>query len=175
MKLADLNEYIQTLAGLGALVALMAVGWEIREGNRIASQQAASVSWIQWIETASADLESGISEVTAKAELKPDELTLQDKMDMDLWLQRRIYLYSHDYVVQLWEADPDVAQNTLNELEADAAIIFGSRFARAWIRLNAEWINPELLAAIERGVEGAPITSNLDYYESLDAIAATIE
>ena len=66
MKLSDVNEYIQTLAGLGALVALMAVGWEIREGNRIASQQAASVSWIQWIETASADLESGIARVQAK-------------------------------------------------------------------------------------------------------------
>ena len=79
MKLADLNEYIQTLAGLGALVALMAVGWEIREGNRIASQQAASVSWIQWIEVQSSDLESGIARVTAKAALSPEELTLQDQ------------------------------------------------------------------------------------------------
>ena len=91
------------------------------------------------------------------------------------WLRRRVYLYSHDYFVQVWEADSDAVQNTLNETEADAAVIFSSRFARAWIRLNAEWITPDLLAAIERGVEGAPTTSLLDYYKNIDAIGATIE
>jgi hypothetical protein len=175
MKLSELNEYIQTMAGLGALVALMAVGYEIREGNRIASQQAASVSWIQWIESTSSDLESGISGILAKAALSPDELTLEEKMDLDLLLQRRIYVYSHDYFVQVWEADPDAVEETLNEVEADAAVVFGSRFSRAWIRLNVDWITPELFEAIERGLESAPITSGLDYFQSIDEIAAALE
>jgi hypothetical protein len=175
MKLSDLNEYLQTLAGLGALVALMAVGYEIREGNRIASQQAASVSWIQWIEATSSDLESGISRVRAKAALSPDELTLQDKMDLDLLHQRTIYVYSHDYFVQVWEAAPDAAEEILNEVEADAAVAFGSRFSRAWIRLNKDWIPPEIVEAIERGLEGAAFESDLDYYQRIDAIAANIE
>ena len=175
MKLSDVNEYIQTVAGLGALVALMAVGWEIREGNRIATQQAASVSWIQWIEVQSSDLESGIARVTAKAALSPEELTLQDKMELDAFLQRRIYLYSHDYFVQIWEADSDTAEEVLREITVDAPLNFSSRFARAWLNVNRDWIDPKIFRAIENGFEGTSITSDVDYFQSIDAIAATLE
>ena len=175
MKLADVNEYIQTMAGLGALVALMAVGWEIREGNRIATQQAASVSWIQWIEVASSDLESGIARVAAKAALSPEELTLQEKMEIDTFYQRRIYLYSHDYFVQVWEANTDGAQEILNEVEAGVPIAWASSYSRAWIQLNKDWIPPELFEAIERGLEGEPGESDLEYFDRLDALAAKLE
>jgi hypothetical protein len=175
MKLSELNEYIQSIAALGAIIALIAVGYEIRQGNRIASQQAASVSWIQWIEAASSDLESGVSRVRAKAALSPEELTLQDKMELDLWHQRTIYVYSHDYFVLIWEADSDAAEGILIEVEADAPVVFGSRFSRAWLRVNKDWIPPELFETIERGLEGAPTESELDYYGRIDALAATLE
>jgi hypothetical protein len=84
-------------------------------------------------------------------------------------------VYSHDYFVLIWEADSGAAEETLKEVEAEAPIIFGSRFARAWLRLNKNWITPELFDAIERGLEDAPIKSGLDYFQSIDAIAATLE
>jgi hypothetical protein len=175
MKLAEVNEYIQTVAGLGALVALMAVGWEIREGNRIATQQAESVSWIQWIDVASSDLESGVARVAAKAAISPEELTLQDKMELNTLFARAIYLYSHDYYVQVWEANPDGAREVLNEVETDAPITWASNYSRAWIQLNKDWIAPELIEAIERGLENGPGESDLEYFDRLDALAATLE
>ncbi len=44
MKLSDLNEYIQTLAALAAIIALVGVAYEIRNSNRLAIQQATSAN-----------------------------------------------------------------------------------------------------------------------------------
>ena len=52
MKLSEFNEYIQTIAALGAIIALFAVGFEIRQSNRMATQQALSDNWFEVIHAA---------------------------------------------------------------------------------------------------------------------------
>ena len=131
--------------------------------------------WIQWIEATASDLESGVSRVTAKAILGPAELSLEDKMQPDSLLQKRIYVWSHDYFVLNMESDNENAEGVLNNAIIEAPQIFGSRFSRAWLLANKYWIDPEIYDAINEGLEGASLTSELDYFKSIDAIAASLE
>ena len=45
MKLSNFNEYLQTTAAIGAIIALLAVGYEIRQSNRIALSEQ-ELSWV---------------------------------------------------------------------------------------------------------------------------------
>ena len=50
MKLSDINEYIQTLAALGAIVALIAVAYEIRQSRDIAIADMFQQRSAMWLE-----------------------------------------------------------------------------------------------------------------------------
>ncbi len=181
MKLSDLNEYVQTLAGLGAIVALLAIGYEIRESNRIATQNAVSTNWSNWIEYSASHMESNISETVARLMTDPDELTLEDKIDIDAYLSKFIYAYHHDYLVSLYETGEvyetgeKLSDIILQELVEDVPKIFGSRFSRAWFEENKNWMEPNIAALIEQTIERTPIGSDLDCYGRIDTMAAAIE
>ncbi len=51
MKLSQFNDYLQTLATLGAVLGLLLVGYEVRQSNRIASSDLSSAIWSNWIES----------------------------------------------------------------------------------------------------------------------------
>jgi hypothetical protein len=174
MKLSSLNEYIQTAAALGAILGLIIVGFEIRQSNRIATQQAVSNNWSNWIASSIAEIESGVSKTRAKSMANPDDLTLEEKINLDLLLQTYVYAFHHDYTVLYWGDSSDLAEAVLGELVSDVPIMFGSRFSRAWLQENMHWMNPDIIAAIEQGLKDAPIGSDLEYYRRIDALAATL-
>jgi hypothetical protein len=177
MKLSDLNQYIQTAAAFGALVALLAVGYEIRQSNRIALQEATSANWTNWINFMGYKMETGISETIAKSMQSPEDLTLKEKIDLDSFLQQFVYVYHHDYTVLWWAPDDDFAnvESILQDLAAEVPSIFGSRYSRAWFEENRNWMNPEIADVIEREIAKLSIGSDLDYYDKIDALAATME
>ena len=174
MKLSDLNEYIQTLAALGAIVALVGVGYEIRHSNRIAIQEATSANWTNWVDFMGYKLESGVSKTIAKSMTNPEALTLGDKIDLDSFLQQWLYVYHHDYTVLYSSPDDEFANvdTILQDLAMEVPSIFGSRYSRAWFQENRSWMVPEIADVIEREIEKLPIGSDLDYYERIDALAA---
>lgn len=181
MKLSDLNEYVQTIAGLGAIVALLVVGYEIRESNRIATQNVISINWSNWIEYSANHLEADVSEIVARLMTDPDELTLEDKIDIDAYLSKFIYAYHHDYIVSLYETGEahetgeELSNIILQELAIDVPKMFGSRFSRAWFEENKNWMEPNIAALIDQTIALTPIGSDLDYYGRIDAMAAAIE
>ncbi|MEH6586172.1 MAG: hypothetical protein V7720_06420 [Halioglobus sp.] len=174
MKLSELNDYIQTIAALGAIIALVAVGFQIQQSNRIATQEAVSNNWSNWIQTSVGLIESGISATRAKSMSNPDDLTLEEKIDLDEYLTVRISLYEHDYNVLSLDDRSRRAVWILEELEEQATVIFGSRFDRAWLEKNSFWMDTEVFDAIQRGLEDAPLGSDLEYYREIDALAATL-
>ena len=174
MKISDLNEYIQTLAAVGAIVALLAVGYEIRQSNRIALQETTSSNWSNWISMAGQHMESGISRILAKSMTNPNDLTLAEKIDLDSYLQQYVYGYHHDYSTLRW-GDSDLAAAILNELAIDAPTIFGSRFSRAWFQENKAWMDPDIVAVVEHELEEFPIGSDLDYYDRIEAMAVAMK
>ena len=175
MKLSDFNEYLQTVAALGAIVALLVVGYEIRESNRIATQQALSSNWSNWIEQSMGDIESGVSRTLAKSRLRPGELTLAEKIDLDFYLTGYLYAWHHDYYVLLWDTEVALSEDILTDLEEDAPLYFDTAFSRAWLQENKSWIDPQLFKAIERGLSGVALGSAVEYYRRIDALAATME
>jgi hypothetical protein len=174
MKLSGLNEYIQTAAALGAILGLIIVGFELRQSNRIATQQAVSNNWSNWISSTIAEIESGVSKTRAKSMTNPDDLTLEEKINLDLLLQVYVYAYHHDYTVLYWDNSSELAEEVLEELVRDVPIMFGSRFSRAWLQENKHWMNTDIVTAIERGLKDAPVGSDLKYYGRIDALAATL-
>ena len=177
MKLLALNEYLQTLATLGAIVGLIAVAYEIQQSNRVATSQGAAETWSQWLSTSTALIESDIALTRAKAMTNPEELSLAEKIDLDLYLENWVSKYEHNtQVVTLLDLDSEAARTALlEEITGQASSIFGSAWSRAWLVENRKWISPNIFDAIENGLDGVSVGSDLDYYNRIDALAATIE
>ena len=177
MKFLAINEYLQTLATLGAIVGLLAVAYEIQQSNRVAQSENIADVWGQWISTSTALIESEIAETRAKAMTSPEKLTLAEKIDLDLYLQNWVYLYQHNLGSALFlgiDSESEVAFLE-EEISKEAPRTFGSSWSRAWLVENKYWIYPNVFEAIKRGLEGAPAGSDLDYYNRIDALAANIE
>ena len=177
MKFSAINEYLQTFATLGAIVGLLTVAYEIQQSNRVAESEAIAEVWSQWISTSTALIESDIAVTRAKAMTSPEELTLVEKIDLDLYLQNWIYRYSHNLesITFLDINSEDAKTALLEEITEEVSSVFGSAWSRAWLVENKYWIGPRIFEAIERGLEGVPVGSDLEYYNRIDALAVTIE
>jgi hypothetical protein len=174
MNKSSLNDYLQTAAAVGALIALLAVGYEIRQSNRIALQEATSANWTNWINFMGYKMESGISATLAKSMQNPEELSLTEKIDLDAYLQQFTYVYHHDYAVLGW-GDAKLAESILVDLQNEAGDIFGSRFSRAWFQENRNWMFPEIAEVIQQEIDENPLGSDMDYYERIDALTVTLK
>jgi hypothetical protein len=174
MKLSEFNEYIQTVAALGAIIALVAVGFEIRQSNRMATQQALSDNWSIWIEGTVGLIEAGVSATLAKSMSSPDDLTLEEKIELNQYLDVWISSYQHNYYQMYFDDRSERAEWILGELEEVARDVFGNRFSRAWLQKNRYMMEPEMFDAIQRGLKDVPLGSDLEYYREIDALAAAI-
>ena len=67
MKFLAINEYLQTLATLGAMVGLLTIAYEIQQSNRVTLSENAAGNWSQWMSTPTALIESDIAATRAKA------------------------------------------------------------------------------------------------------------
>ena len=83
MKISEANEYLQTLAAIGAIVALFAVGYEIRQSNMIALRETLSTNWTNAQTFEQTNMESGIAKARAKAMVDANKLTLEDMINLD--------------------------------------------------------------------------------------------
>jgi hypothetical protein len=106
----------------------------------------------------------------------PEELTLAEKIDLDLYFENYVSVYAHNVVSSYSLGfEPEELEWMADEIAEDAPKHFGSRWSRAWLVENKDWITPEVFEAIERGLEDVPVGSDLDYFKRLDALAETIE
>ena len=174
MKLAELNEYLQTFAAMGAIVALLAVGYEIRQSNRIATQQTLSNNWSNWLEHAGNSVDSGIAQTIAKSMTAPDELSLEEKIDLDFYLSAWMYAHHHDYLSLLYDSETELSEFILQDIAGEAPSILGSSFARAWFFKNTFWMAEDIVRTVEVAIADYPVGSGLAYYLSIDALAETL-
>ena len=172
MKLSDMNEHLQTLGTLGAIVGLLVVGYEVRQSNAIAVADSTSAAWTNWTATSTSLMESGFSKTRAKSMTNPDDLTLPEKIDLDFFLQSWVYSYMLDLEAMYVLGEDDFIPFLYEEAALEAPRIFGSRFSRGWLQENRHWIAPDLVSAIESSLKDAPIGSDLEYYERIDAFGA---
>ena len=175
VKLSDINEYLQTLATLGALVGLLVVGYEVRQSNAIAVADSTSAAWTNWTSTSLSLMESGFSETRAKSMTNPEGLTLPEKIDLDFFLQSWVYSYMLDLEAMYVLGEDEFIPYLYQEAAQEAPRIFGSKFSRGWLQENKYWIAPDLVKAIEESLNDAPIGSDLEYYARIDALGAAIK
>ncbi len=175
MKISELNEYLQTLAAFGAIIALITVGYEIRQSNRIATQQALSANWSNWLDHANSSIESKVSDVIVKSMTAEDEMSLEDKVDLDFYLSSWFYLHHHDYISLQYDNEVELTKYILQDIAGDAPTVLSSRFSRAWFSKNKYWMDPEIVNAVEEAIAKSPVGSGLKYYRDIDTQAETIE
>ena len=167
MKLAQMNDYLQTLATLGALVGLIVVGYEIRQSNVLANQQMASASWTNWTASVWSHIDSDISATIAKSITQPEELTLREKIDLDQYFTAFVYAYAHD-TNTFWYTDREFLNSLLEELTGEAPRVLGGAYGRAWLEENRGWMDDDLYQAIRQGLDGATVGSDQAYYDRID-------
>ncbi len=104
----------------------------------------------------------------------PDELTLEERIDLDEYLSVRISLYEHGYNVLMLDDSSCRSMWILEELETAAPVFFGNRFSRAWFEYNQSWMDQEIIDAIRHGLKDVPLGSGLEYFREMDELAATL-
>ncbi len=175
MKISELNEYLQTLAAFGAIIALITVGYEIRQSNRIATQQALSANWSNWLDHANSSIDSKISSVIAKSLTAEDEMSIEEKVDLDFYLSSWFYLHHHDFISLQYDNEAELTRYILQDIAGEAPTVLSSRFSRAWFSKNKYWMDPEIANAVEEAIASSPVGSGLEYYRDIDALAKKIE
>ena len=160
---------------MGAVIALLGVGYEIRQPNMIATRETLSTNWSNATNFELSNLESGIAKIRAKAMVSANKLTLEGMINPDSYLTAYVLDYHQNYIALEVNDSPELLDVVLDELTSDAPRYFGSRFARAWLLDNRTWMIPEIAAAISSGIEGAPVGSELAYYGRIQLGASTLE
>jgi hypothetical protein len=178
MKFAQINDYLQTLATVGAIAGLILVAYEVRQSNNFAISEAASWNCSNGLNRQLGLLDAEVAETLAKAMTKQaSELILTEKIVLNLYLWSWVIDWEHKINrVLLLGIDVHEGIAGLQKIAADAApFTFGTAFARAWLEVNRDAIEPDLLNAIDQGLENAPLRASRDYYQRIDDIAASLE
>jgi len=165
MKLSQANEYLQTIATIGAIVGLLIVGYEIRQSNEFATQQTKSQYWTNWMELASNTLSSDIHTVLAKTLQEPESLTLFEQMKVDDYYWSHLSAWSHGVLTYDYTSS-EMEKKILSALELAAPATFLGSYGRTWFEVNKGQLEQPIAEAIERGLRAS--SSNVqDYYKLL--------
>jgi hypothetical protein len=120
VKIAQANEYLQTLATIGAIVGLLVVGYEIRQSNVLATQQTKSQYWTNWVEMSTSFVDTDIYELLVKAEREPKNLALAEQLRLEDYYWSYVTAYSHG-VLTMEYTSPETQANILTAITAVAA------------------------------------------------------
>ncbi len=167
MKVSNINDYLQLAAALGVIVGLGLVGYEIRENNAIAWQQAMATGWTNWTELSASEFESDLAEARAKAMTNTNDLSLSEMIKLDSWLSAVMAAYEQDYAaIRLSGESPSII---LDDIEDNAPYYFGNQFSRGWYLENKYWLSPEIVQVIDQTLESTPLGSDVDYFNRIEA------
>jgi hypothetical protein len=174
MRLSKLNDYIQTLATIGAIAGLILVAFEIRQSSRIAMAQSISTSLIAQSEGIMASIDTEVTATLVKSITNPEDLTTTEKMNLSFYFGGLALRVNNEYaqIVALDIEVEDSLKSFEEMLEGAASGFFPGRWARAWFHENKMFWPPQAAAAIERGLKKTDPNSQLETFERIDERAA---
>jgi hypothetical protein len=176
MRLSKLNDYMQTLATIGAIAGLIMVAYEIRQSSRIAMAQSISTSLIAQSEGIMASIDAGMTGTLVKSITNPEDLTTTEKMNLNFYLGGWALRVNNEHaqIVALDIGVEEALKSFEDMLEGVASDYFPGRWARAWFYENKVFWPPQTAAVIERGLEKTDPNSQLETFERIDERAAAM-
>ncbi|WOJ92068.1 hypothetical protein R0135_09745 [Congregibacter variabilis] len=177
MKLSQFNDYVQTLATIGAIAGLILVAYEIRQSTRIAVAESYRDGYVAINDLILSGLESGIAGPLIKAETQPDALTPEEKMAISLWLEANYRTIANEYSqIEVLAVDAQEEYRAFDQyVERVAPRIFASAWSRAWFYQEASIQEPRAAEGVRRALEKSPLISTTDLFKQIDEAAATTE
>lgn len=155
MQSSKLNNYIQILASFGVLVGLFVVAYELRQNTTIAAAEHSRELYLAWIDLASFENESNISEVLVRSVEQPDSLTAEDLYKLNSWFVSVLAIYVSGY-----EANEMGIPSQFSSLdETFATYLFASKYSRHWFERSKYWLGPENTETITRVIETTPVAT----------------
>ncbi|WOJ93804.1 hypothetical protein R0135_01225 [Congregibacter variabilis] len=177
MKLSQLNDYVQTLATIGAIAGLLLVAYEIRQSTRIALAESYRDGNLNSVNMLLIGLESGISGPLIKAETQPEALTPEEKMAVSVWLKSHLRAFANEYSqIDALGVNLEEERRLYDQhVERAVPVIFSSAWSRAWFYQEGASMVPRVSEVVGRVLEKHPPKNRTDVFKQIDEMATTIE
>lgn len=171
MKLSQLNNYIQTLATIGAIFGLLLVSYEIQQSGRVARAESSSANWIAQSEAALMAIESGVGSALLNSMMSPNELTIEEKLDLDFYFSSLMLRINNEFAqILILEGEAEGSTKYYEDLlERIAPDLLPGPWARAWAQESEPFFFfPQVAAAINRGLKKTAPNALLEKYKRID-------
>ena len=164
MKMHDANELIQTLVGLSVIVGVILVVLQLRQNEVLTFGEVRSEQYDAWQYIDALPLSSTFAEVMVRALDAPDELTLEDAIELDGRMFAILDQFDRIYDLSelgIFDGDPD------GMVTPNVEYYFGNRFAMSWWFERKSQFNPRLVAAVDSMIGKVSPDANLEYYRRI--------
>jgi hypothetical protein len=160
MKLSEINEYAQTVAGVFAIAGIVFVGIQIQQSNRFADAGFIADFYDTQLSLLSMEIDSDIYATVAKSVEAPAKLSLAELLELNAHYINQLLIMDKvfDAGSALGILSEELREYQLKEATRIAKANFPGEFGRAWIE-NTDHFAPDspIRAAVLKGLNDPSI------------------
>jgi hypothetical protein len=160
MKLSEINEYAQTVAGVFAIAGIVFVGIQIQQSNRFADAGFIADFYDTQLSLRSMAIDSDIYATIAKSVEAPEKLTLEELLELNAHYVNQLQIMDKvfDAGSALGILSEELREYQLKEFTRAAKASFVGEFGRAWLE-KSDYFGPDspIRAAVLKGLNDPSI------------------
>ena len=162
MKLSEINEYAQTIAGIVAIAGIVFVGVQIQQSNQFAEADFIAGFYDTQQSAVFNALDANMYATVAKSIEAPTNLTVEELLELDAYYNEKIAIIDKAFNVAsvLGLLTDQRLETQLKEVTRTAKGEFPGAFGRAWVEnadLPPAWpIRTALLKGLDDASTEAP-------------------
>ena len=150
-------DWLQIIANAGIIIGLVLVGLEIKQNSDLVKAQLLYEESQRFVSYEMAMLGDNPARVWAKAHTEPESLTLEERRIMEAYFWT--FTEQARATQMLAEKGLFADENWQSRVANEASFFFGNEYGYAWWQIfgkESEYLNPELVRAIDEGLAGEP-------------------
>ena len=164
MKVDEVNDWLQVLTGVSVVVGVVLVLIQLRQNEDLTFSQVRSEQYDAWQFIDTLAMSESFAKVMVRALETPDELTLEDAIELDGRMFAILDQFDRLYDLAslgIFDGDPD------GMVTPNVEYYFGNRFAISWWAEKKAQFNPALVNAVDSVISDVSPDGNLEYYKRI--------